>query len=67
MSTQRERIVAIHFNRFLVWVLVVVGSIIESPFTITDALSIIAATIWLWLPQLAHLELKLVEFIKRRR
>jgi hypothetical protein len=66
MSTQREKIVALHFNRFLVWILVVIGAVIESPFTITDALSIVAATVWLWLPQLARLELKVIEYIKRR-
>ena len=61
MTTQRERIQALHFNRFLVWLLIVIGCILDSPFTITDGLSIIAATIWLWLPQLARLELKLLE------
>tara|TARA_R110000822_G_scaffold72023_1_gene173483 strand:- start:165 stop:368 length:204 start_codon:yes stop_codon:yes gene_type:complete len=67
MTTQRERITAIHLNRFIIWVLVVIGSVLDSPFTVGDMLSIVAATIWLWLPQLARLELKLVEYIKRRK
>ena len=67
MTTQKERITAIHLNRFIIWVLVVIGSVLDSPFTVSDMLSIVAATIWLWLPQLARLELKLVEYIKRRK
>ena len=67
MTTQRERITAIHLNRFIIWVLVVVGSILDSPFTVGDLLSIVAATIWLWLPQLARLELKILDYIKRNR
>ena len=67
MTTQKERITAIHLNRFIIWVLVVIGSVLDSPFTLGDVLSILAATIWLWLPQLSRLELKVVDYIKRRR
>lgn len=67
MTTQRERITAIHLNRFIIWVLVILGSVLDSPFTLSDMLSIVAATIWLWLPQLARLELKVVDYIKRKR
>lgn len=65
MTTQRERVRALHLNRFIVWLLVVVGCTLDSPFTISDALSILAATIWLWLPQLARLELKLLEMWRK--
>jgi hypothetical protein len=61
MITQKQRIASLHFNRFVVWLLVVVGCVLDTPFTVGDMLSILAATIWLWLPQLARLELKLLD------
>lgn len=61
MITQKQRTASLHFNRFVVWLLVVIGCMYDSPFTVGDALSIVAATIWLWLPQLAYLELKLLD------
>ena len=65
MTTPRQRVTAIHLNRFIIWVLVVLGAVLDSPFTFGDVLSIGAATIWLWLPQLARLELKLLDKWRR--
>ena len=61
MTTQRQKTAAIHFTRLIIWLLVVVSCILDSPFTVSDILTIIGATIWLWLPNLVKLELQLVD------
>jgi hypothetical protein len=65
MTTPRERVTAININRFLIWLLVVISAVLNNPFTVSDVVSIVAATIWLWLPQLIRLELKLLDKWRR--
>lgn len=64
MTTQRERITAIHFTRVLIFILSTLAIILESPYG--DVFGIIALAVWLWMGNLIALELRLVDWLKRR-
>ena len=64
MTTQRERITAIHFTRVLIFILSTLAIILESPYG--DVFGIIALAIWLWSPNIIALELKLIDKIKEK-
>lgn len=61
MTTQRERIIAISINRYIIWFLIVLSTFESPPFTWWDALTIVIATWWLFIAQLTRLELKLLD------
>ena len=64
MTTQRERITAIHFTRVLIFILSTLAIVLESPYG--DGFGIIALAIWLWSPNIISLELKLIDKIKEK-
>lgn len=64
MTTQRERITAIHFTRVLIFILSTLAILLESPYG--DVFGIIALAVWLWSPNIISLELKLLDKIKEK-
>ena len=65
MTTQRQRIITISINRYFIWFLIVLSTFETPPFSWWDGLTILIATWWLFLAQLARLELKLVDRLRK--
>lgn len=63
MTTQKERITAIHFTRVLIFILSTLAILLESPYG--DMFGIIALAVWLWSPNIIALELKLLDKWRR--
>jgi hypothetical protein len=59
MSTTRQKVIVMHFTRFLIFTLGSLAILLDRP--IGDFLGVLSLGLWLWLPVFVSLELKLVE------
>ncbi len=65
MSTQKQKVAALHYTRVLIFVLSVLAIVLESPYG--DAFGILALAVWLWMGDLVSLELKMLDKLKKYR
>lgn len=59
MSTAKQKNVCFSITRLVIFVLICVTVLTEEP--ISDICAIVSAGMWLWLPKIIDLELKLLD------
>lgn len=59
MVTAQQKHIAFSTTRIVIFVLIILGIYLPPP--IGDFLGVIAAAMWLWLPRLIAIELKLID------
>lgn len=60
MSTTKQKVIVMHFTRFLIFTLGSLAILLDRP--VGDALGVLSLMLWLWLPTFVNFELKLLEW-----
>lgn len=59
MSTMRQKAVCMSVTRYIIFILIVVSELTESP--VSQLCGITAAAIWLYIPKIVQIELKMID------
>lgn len=65
MSTMRQKAMCMSVTRYIIFILIVISELTESP--VSQLCGLTAAAIWLFMPKIVKLELKMVDKIKKEK